>query len=366
MARSTKGLYKRGNVWWMTYRDALGVQQFESCKTRNKAEAEKRLIHRRKETIEGISPVAPIKPVALETLFEEYLKFVGNQRGVRTKRLHVQHLKRELRNPPIHTLTVKVIEDYRVTREFDGVGPATINREISTLKHALTKAVSWQMVRKSIRDDLRAVRKLAEPAGRLRYLSGPEEASTLIEGCRGIFRVIVVVTLHTGMRRGEVLGLTWEAVDLKHGFIRLTETKNGEARDIPINDTVWSALNGLRTRLDVPYVFHDEEGKPFKDTRHKFEWACKRAGITDFHFHDLRHTFASWLVMKGVPLATVSKLLGHKSISMTMRYAHLSPDHLSTAVKALDHQGFLSLDNYLTIEAVREKSDRVSMEKIGV
>jgi len=368
MARSTKGLYKRGNVWWMTYRDGLGVQQFESCKTGKKGEAEGKLTDRRKEALEGIGPAPTIKPVALEELLTEYLKFVANQRGVRTKRLHVQHLKRVLGNPPIHTLTVKVVEEYREMRRSSrsqGIGPATINREIATLKHALTKAVAWKMVRKDVRDDLKGVQKLTEPGGRLRYLSGPEEAEKLIQGCRGVFRPLVVTTLHTGMRRGEILGLTWDAVDLRNGFIRVEQTKNGEPRNIPINETVRGVLTGLRSRLDVPWVFHDEDGCPFRDTRHKFEWACKRAGIMDFHFHDLRHTFASWLVMAGVPLATVSKLLGHKSITMTMRYAHLSPTHLAGAVRVLDGPKSRSLDNYLTFGGFQGRSEVDSLAKFG-
>ena len=154
---------------------------------------------------------------------------------------------------------------------------------------------------------------------------------------------MVITALHTGMRRGEILSLTWDHVNLTQGVIRLTQTKNGEAREIPINETVRSVLAGLRTRIDVPWVFHDEAGNKFKDTRKRFEAACKRVGLTDFHFHDLRHTFASWLVMAGVPLATVSELMGHKSISMTMRYAHLSPAHKAEAV--------CSLDNNLTIGA---------------
>ena len=103
-----------------------------------------------------------------------------------------------------------------------------------------------------------------------------------------------------------------------------------------MNDTVKGALTGLRTRLDVSWVFHDEDGKPFPNTRRRFEAACRRAGLVDFHFHDLRHTFASWLVMAGVPLPTVSDLMGHKSITMTMRYAHLSPTHRLEAIQSLD------------------------------
>jgi integrase len=327
----------------MTFRDALGTQRFESCKTSNKAEAENRLIERRKEAMEGLRPEPVLKAVGLGDLFVEYLKHMGHQRGLRTKRLHVQHFGRLLGNPPIHTLSVKVVEEYRETRRAEGVGPATINKELATLKHALTKAVAWKMVRKHIREDLKDVKKDQEPPGRLRYLTSHQEADQLIHTCRGSFRFLVITALHTGMRRAEILSLTWDQVNMVQGVIRLTHTKNGEAREIPINETVRSVLAGLRTRIDVPWVFHDEAGNKFKDTRKRFEAACKRIGLTDFHFHDLRHTFASWLVMAGVPLATVSQLLGHKSITMTMRYAHLSPQHKAHAV--------CSLDKNLTIEA---------------
>ena len=183
---------------------------------------------------------------------------------------------------------------------------------------------------------MKAVQKDKEPPGRLRYLADHEEADRLIQTCRGSFRSLVITALHTGMRRGEILSLSWDQVNMVQGVIRLTHTKNGEAREIPINETVRSVLAGLRTRIDVPWVFHDDAGNKFKDTRKHFESACKRIGLTDFHFHDLRHTFASWLVMAGVPLATVSELLGHKSITMTMRYAHLSPAHKAHAVCSLD------------------------------
>ncbi|MBI5854269.1 MAG: hypothetical protein HZB35_03365, partial [Nitrospirae bacterium] len=172
MARSTRGLYKRGNVWWMTFRDALGKQRFESCKTSNKKGAEQQLIDRRKEAFEGIGPAPAIKPLALNALEVRYLSFVEHQRGVATKKIHFAHFKRVWGNPPIHTLTVEVIDQYRARRLSEKVGPATINREMATLKHALTKAVGWKLLRKAAREELTAVQKYQEPAGRLRYLSG--------------------------------------------------------------------------------------------------------------------------------------------------------------------------------------------------
>jgi hypothetical protein len=131
MARSTMGLYKRGPVWWMTYCDAIGTQRFESCKSSNKKEAEHRLVDRRKEAQEGLLPAAPIKPLSLTDLQQRYLDFVGHQRGVATKQIHFAHFMRVWGNPPIHTLTVEVLDQYRALRLGEKVGPATINREMA-------------------------------------------------------------------------------------------------------------------------------------------------------------------------------------------------------------------------------------------
>ena len=353
MARSTRGLYKRGNKWWMTWRDAMGAQRFESCKTVNKKDAEQRLIDRRKEAQEGLAPAAPIKPLALENLQVRYLSFVGHQRGVATKQYHFAHFKRIWGNPPIHTLTVEVLDQYRASRLGEKVGPATINREMATLKHALSKAVEWKLLRKTAREELTAIKKYQEPDGRLRYLSGEAEAQRLLHACAPWLKPIVLTAIHTGMRKSELLGLTWDCVDMTRGFIRIKKTKNGKARALPFNETLWSLFSELRTRQDVLWVFHDTAGNRWNDIRHPFDGACKTAGLSDLHFHDLRHTFASWLMMRGVPLATVSNLLGHTSPTMTLRYAHLSPKHLTSAVRVLDPQTDSSLDSYLTIQPKR-------------
>lgn len=367
MARSTRGLYKRGDKWWMTYRDGIGTQRFESCRTANKKEAEQRLIDRRKEAMEGLAPALPIQPLALEELQARYLAFAGYQRGVRTKKIHFAHFRRVWGNPPIHALTVEVLDQYRAVRLGEQVGPATINREMATLKHALSKAVEWKLLRKTAREELTAIKKYQEPDGRLRYLSGEAEAARLLQACGDSFRPIVLTALHTGMRKGELLSLTWDLVDMTHGFIRLKQTKNGKARALPFNETLWSLFSGLRTRPDVPWVFHDAAGRRHNDTRYPFEEACEGAGLTDFHFHDLRHTFASWLMMRGVPLATVSNLLGHASPTMTLRYAHLSPKHLTSAVRVLDPHSDRSLDSYLTIQPTQTPEGvEVGMQQDGV
>lgn len=193
------------------------------------------------------------------------------------------------------------------------------------------------------------VKQLQENNRRLRFLS-KEEIASLIDACDPHLRPIAITALNTGMRKGEILNLTWDQVDLKHGFILLVNTKNGERREIPINDTLRETLLGLTRRLDVPYVFYDQKtGKPYQDIKRSFASACRRARIRDFRIHDCRHTFASQLIMAGVDLTTVKELLGHKTITMTMRYAHLAPSHKVKAVAILDQLH----DNYMTIQAKR-------------
>ncbi|MBM3300534.1 MAG: site-specific integrase [Deltaproteobacteria bacterium] len=143
------------------------------------------------------------------------------------------------------------------------------------------------------------------------------------------------------MRKGEILTLRWDNVDMKRGIIQVASgkdghTKNYETRTIPMNRSLRVFLGKHPRRIDTAYVFSGASGKPFTKTNYHFGRAVKRAGIDHVRFHDLRHTFASHLVMKGVDLRTVQELLGHKDLRMTMKYAHLAPDHMRKAVEVLD------------------------------
>ena len=136
------------------------------------------------------------------------------------------------------------------------------------------------------------------------------------------------------MRKGELFGLKWEQVNFEQGIITLHDTKNGERRDIPMDQTVKTTLKELERRSE--HVFCNEEGEAFVRVQKSFEAAVRESGIEDFRFHDLRHTFASNLVMAGEDLNTVRELLGHKDLTMTLRYAHLSPNHKTRAISVLD------------------------------
>jgi len=146
---------------------------------------------------------------------------------------------------------------------------------------------------------------------------------------------LITFALNTGCRKEEILSLLWENVDLVHGRITLLETKIHEKRIIPINSTLSSTLKGLVRNSNSQFVFCKGSGERFNDIRKTFCKTCLRAGIKHFNFHDLRHTYASHLVMAGVDLTTVSRLMGHKNLTMTLRYSHLAPDHLDAAVNKL-------------------------------
>ncbi|MBU1207680.1 MAG: site-specific integrase [Proteobacteria bacterium] len=141
-----------------------------------------------------------------------------------------------------------------------------------------------------------------------------------------------MVALTTGMRRGEILGLKWDYIRLESRFSILPITKNNTSRVVPINDTLYRILAEMPQKSG--YVFGN--GKPITDIKHSFTSACRKAGITDFRFHDLRHTYASHLAIRGVHIRALQELLGHKTLAMTQRYSHLAPEQLQNAVKLLD------------------------------
>ena len=138
----------------------------------------------------------------------------------------------------------------------------------------------------------------------------------------------------------ELLNLEWKDVDFKNKTVKVDNkedhhTKNYELRSIPMNSFLCSVLRKIPRHIKSGYVFCNKSGEKFRRIRDGFNATLKRAGIENFRFHDMRHTFASHLVMKGCDLRTVQQLLGHKDIKMTMRYSHLSKEHLCNAVENL-------------------------------
>lgn len=214
-----------------------------------------------------------------------------------------------------------------------GLKPASINRELANLKKAFNLAVrEWEWCEQN---PVSRVSMERENNKRDRWLS-LEQETLLFQGCAPWLRDIVVFALHTGMRMGEILSLTWPEVDFARRTVTVLRSKNGERRTIPLNETVLSVLrhkSKVRS-LKTDLVYCSQAYTPLEagHLRRSFRLALKKARIDDFHFHDLRHTFTTQLVQAGVDSYKVQRLLGHKSPVMTQRYAHHSPESLRDGV----------------------------------
>jgi integrase len=309
-----------------------------------------------------IPPAPAAAPVVtFKAMTERYVreKEAAKKKNIRSdKHIIVRLLAAFGETTPLTEITSPKITDYRLARltmvspkTRKRLEPATVNRELQVLRGMLRMAASEDC---GYLEKAPTVKMEKEPEGRLRFLT-EDEAVRLLEECRKSaehpistnrsprLHALVVVALHTGMRRGELCGLVWNRVDFSRGVIQLEKTKAGRRREIPMNRAVYDALSAL-----------DKAGeRVFPSTyRTAFDHAVERAKIHDFTFHGLRHTFASWLTMKARPLKEVSELLGHSSVKMTERYAHLAPERLRDAVSVLDE--FSTTSAHRPAQAVAE------------
>ena len=336
-----KGVYKRGNICWIRYAGLDGKVIYESSGSDKFRDAEALLIQRRQAIKEGKQPeIRKITNHTFNELTEKYLSWInGRQKSARVKSYIISQLVNTFGSLPLRRFNTVIVEQLQTDLMGRGLKNSSCNKVLNILKHMFTKAVEWDMVESEVLKRVRKVKLLQDNSKRLRYLS-KEECQALINSCDPHLKPVVITALNTGMRRGEILNLKWDQVDLRHGFILLDVTKNGERREIPINKTLEALFldKSLIRRLDVPYVFYDPvTGKPYQNVKRSFKTALRKAKIRDFHFHDLRHTFASHLVMSGVDITTVKELLGHKTLTMTLRYSHLAPSHKVKAVDILDN-----------------------------
>lgn len=221
--------------------------------------------------------------------------------------------------------------------------PATVVRYMAALSHTFTIAVNeWQWLDDS---PMRKVKKPSESRGRVRFLDDNERLK-LLEACKGssndLLYICVVFALSTGMRQGELMNLTWKDVNLKNRYLILHETKNGERRRVTVTSHVLQLLvahNKVR-RLDSKLLFPGKNPEKPIDLRKPFANALKQAEISDFKWHDLRHCTASYLAMNGASLAEIAEVLGHKTLQMVKRYAHLSDGHISNVVESMNNKMF--------------------------
>ena len=213
--------------------------------------------------------------------------------------------------------------------------PATVNRELQVLSKVFSMAYDNGLVETN---PMRRVHKLREAPARERYLTDDEENQlfAILVGRRAHIRPIVVA-LQTGMRQGEILGLTWKNVDFEQKTIYVAHTKTGRPRKLPMNEPVEVELRSVKQDASSEeHVFsYARTGLKLTTFRHAWEGACSAAKIFGLRFHDLRHTFATRLRGKGVHEMDIMTLLGHTTLQMTSRYTHAMPEKLRVAVDSL-------------------------------
>lgn len=236
------------------------------------------------------------------------------------------------------------VRAYVTRRQVEGVKLSTIGRELRFFSAALN-FVRLEHDRPDIGNPVQRL-GLEDSEGRVRWIT-QEEASRLVEAAELHARwphlpCFIRLALNTGARKSELLKLTWSRVDRQRRLFVLEagDTKSGKRRSVPLNDAAADALAvlggwGHRHAPGNPWVFGRPGGQRIMTFQTGFESACERAGIENFRIHDMRHTCASWLVMAGVPLEVVRDLLGHSSVTVTERYAHLAPARIRSAVQQL-------------------------------
>jgi integrase len=303
----------------------------------------------------------------IETKFAPWL-YSQNPKTAKA-RLNVFHASfAHLMDCQLSDIKAHLIEQWRIERKAKGNSNATINRQITNLKSCLSRAVEWEIIDKH---ELHKVKQLPEDNSKVRYLSKAEEKALRKAMRQRDARIkqerlngnnhreqrgydllpcllqrsfvdhlepIVLLAMNTGMRRGEILSLRWENVNFDTNTLTVIfeNAKSGKTRHIPLNGEVLRTLQSWQGDTEsTGVVFKGVNGNPMTDIGKGWDKLLEEAGIASFRFHDLRHHFASKLVMASVDLNTVRELLGHGDLAMTLRYAHLAPEHKAAAVNLI-------------------------------
>ena len=296
---------------------------------------------KRMEALKARAEGEPIlKDITLSELWGRYLEWAkGNKK---TWKKDLEHYRNALaqyfgEKTLVKRITVKDVEGFKQFRLSQGDKPATVNRRLACLKTMINKGKLWGLVRGDNPVSLAGML----PENNLdvaRFLSR-EEVRKILKNCNPRSKPIIAFMLSTGLRVGNVLGLTWDMVDMEMGVIHLPKTKSGRPLTVPLNRSARNILEALPRHEESPYVFTKPDGSPmtYKILHDDFQKACKRAGINPPpRLHDLRHSWASWMVAAGVPTPLVQIMGGWSTLAMLSRYSHASPGALAEmASKAL-------------------------------
>ena len=349
MPRNGDGIYTRRDRpgFWISYQDSDGRRRRRKVEAANRTKAGD--LRSGYVSREEIARAHGVKPPSFETFAEvadQYLSFqkarISEDNYERERGIVEDHL-RPFFAGELRTIRRAMVSRYVTTRS-GKVSSATVVKELNVLKHLLKLSVElWEYIPANPAHGV----KPPKPApGRVRYLQ-PSELRALLEAAPIWLRPIVALAAATAMRRSEILRLRWLDLDLTGGRALLPQTKNGDGRIVYLNRLAIQAIQSLQVAPDTKPIDHLFPGLEPEWVSVAFSRVCRAVKIADFHFHDLRHTAASWMRMKGADIHTVAQLLGHKDLRMAARYQHLSPSFLADAVGSLDG-AFKECHQYVT------------------
>jgi len=335
--RKTKG----GKIrWYLDYRDANGERKQElvanavhredaivALQKKVLAEHDKRYgIERRKEKI-GFKAFA-------EIYLRDYAMVV--KKSWRADKSRLETLVKHFKDIDLSKIAPSMIQKFMAQRQKEGNSKSTVNRYLALLKKMLNIAIEEGYLE---HNPVTKIKFYSEKDNLKERILSEEEEKRLMDESPDHLKSIITVALQTGMRLGEILNLEWEQIDFQDQSILVEKTKSGRSRTIPINPLLFKELQKLRSdNGQSPYVFpNPETGKPLTTVKTSFTGACRRAGIEGLRFHDLRHTFASLMLMRGAKPKVISEALGHSSVAFTMDvYSHIIDGMQEEAMALLD------------------------------
>ena len=361
--------FKRGKKYGISYIDPSG-RQVRRLISPYKEGAENEL---KKVEIEIYEGKYVDREKAKLVLFEDFAKlYIDNYAKLENRNLRnnyglIKNLVSHFQGKTLDKIDNLAVRQFMAKR-IEEVSPATVNRHYSQIKGMYNRAIEWGMFFGM--NPTKGIKPLPENNERCRWLT-EEEQERLLSFCTGHTRLIVLIALQAGLRWGEIVTLKWRQsqlsnyVDFNTGniVIHSSATKTEKSRHIPMTKVLRLALRDVPKNSNHDYlIVNPETKKPLHNIRKSFATALKKAGIDDFKFHDLRHTFASTLLRKGVPLHIVQKLLGHTTPKMTQRYAHLALSDLREAIEKIDIQNdnllYNSKFNDETVKSIKEMDSR--------
>ena len=327
----------RGRIWYSDFVDPSGRQIRKSLKTSDARLANIMVSRMMTEAYEkGYFDMKKTAKIKFKELAKEVLEYSQPRKKsyIKVYVPTMKHLVEFFGEKYLREIDLKLINKYQESRKGQ-VKDITINKEVGMLRICFNHARKLEYIRSN---PVVNVEFFKIPERKFRYLE-LEEIAALLANSKGYIRDIINMALLTGARKSEILKLTWEKIDFHNKLVIFDLTKNNKVREVPMSANLEEMLFNRRSaNPDVEYVFTGRNGKPFGAIDKSFWSALKKAGIRNCRFHDLRHTFASQLVMSGANLITVKELLGHSELKTTMIYTHLTPKHNRDAISILENR----------------------------